>query len=177
MRIRPAAPQDVEAIARVHIDSWRAAYRGLMPDAVLDRLDYAESAERWTGRVADKELVALVAETDGTDGSDAGRIVGFALGGHERSGDPVYTAELYAIYLDPRHLRRGTGTLLVRALAQALCDRGHRSLLVWVLSANPARHFYTALGAEWVRAATLTIGGAELPEEAYGWRDLRQIAG
>ena len=66
----------------------------------------------------------------------------------------------------------GAGTLLVRGIAQALRDRGHRSLLVWVLAANPARYFYEALGGLFVREATISIGGEALPEYAYGWRDM-----
>jgi GNAT superfamily N-acetyltransferase len=169
MLVRTATSQDVETIARIHVDSWRATYRGIVPDAVLDALSYADHAERWVLRVADEECITLVAE------KEEGIIAGFVMGGDERTGDPDYTAELYAIYLDPTQLRRGAGTRLVRSLAQALRDRGHRTLLVWVLAANPARHFYAALGGSFVREATITIGGMELPEFAYGWRDLDRL--
>jgi len=32
MKVRPAVPEAVPALAQVHVDSWRAAYRGLVPD-------------------------------------------------------------------------------------------------------------------------------------------------
>ena len=102
-------------------------------------------------------------------------VAGFVIGGKERTGDPIYDAELYAIYLDPGHMRHGTGTLLTRALARALQSQGFHSLLVWVLAANPARYFYAALGAQYVREATITIGGAELSEYAYGWPTLATL--
>jgi L-amino acid N-acyltransferase YncA len=169
--IRPATQADVPAIARIHVDSWRATYRGIVPDAVLDALSYAEHEERWQQRVQpDAESITLVAE-DGT-----GAILGFVIGGKERTGDPLYDAEVYAIYLDPSHMRHGTGTQLTHGLARVLQAKGFHSLLVWVLAANPARHFYTALGAQYVREATITIGGAELPEYAYGWPTLATLA-
>jgi len=40
--IRPATPEDARAIAEVHVASWRYAYRGLLPDDVLDRLSVEE---------------------------------------------------------------------------------------------------------------------------------------
>ena len=33
--VRPARPADAEAIARVYVETWRAAYVGLLPDRVL----------------------------------------------------------------------------------------------------------------------------------------------
>jgi RimJ/RimL family protein N-acetyltransferase len=39
--VRRATTADAEEIARVNVASWRAAYRGLVPDAVLDRMDPA----------------------------------------------------------------------------------------------------------------------------------------
>ena len=170
MVIRPATQADVPAIARIHVDSWRVTYQGIVPDAELDALSYAEHEERWQLRVQpDAGSITLVAQ------DDEGAIAGFVIGGKERTGDPIYDAELYAIYLDPGHMRHGTGTQLTRALACALHANGFHSLLVWVLAANPARHFYAALGAQYVREATITIGGAELSEYAYGWPTLAML--
>ncbi len=170
--IRPATQADVPAIARIHVDSWRATYRGIVPAAVLNALSYAEHEERWEVRVGeDATAITFVAE------EEDGALAGFVIGGKERSDDPLYDAELYAIYLDPAHMRQGTGTLLVRALARALDVNGYRALLVWVLADNPARHFYAALGAQFVREATINIGGAALAEYSYGWPALAALAG
>lgn len=37
MRLRPAQPEDALAVARVHVRSWQAAYRGLLPDDHIGR--------------------------------------------------------------------------------------------------------------------------------------------
>ena len=38
MFLRPAEPDDAMEVARVHVRSWQAGYRGLLPDAYLDGL-------------------------------------------------------------------------------------------------------------------------------------------
>jgi len=44
MAIRTARFQDARQIAEVHVDSWRAAYREIVPDSLLEGL----SVEAWT---------------------------------------------------------------------------------------------------------------------------------
>jgi hypothetical protein len=43
-------------------------------------------------------------------------------------------------------------------------------MIVWVLRDNPYRRFYEAVGGEVVSERMISIGEAELPEVAYGWR-------
>jgi hypothetical protein len=38
--IREAAPADAPGIARVHVDTWRTTYQGIVPDQFLARLSY-----------------------------------------------------------------------------------------------------------------------------------------
>src|SRR6266508_3600256 len=47
IQLRRATPEDAAGLAAVEVRSWRTAYRGLMPDAYLDRLSEAEKAEAW----------------------------------------------------------------------------------------------------------------------------------
>jgi GNAT superfamily N-acetyltransferase len=171
MPIRPATPTDAAAIARVRVDSWRATYRGIMPDAELDNLSYAEHTERWHRHLADEGLIVQVAVTDD------GRIIGFASGGCEVTDFSDFTGEVYAIYLDPAYIRQGIGTQLIRAVARVLRDRGHESMLVWVLADNPSRHFYEALGGEFLHDETIKVGGVDLVEWAYGWREIDVLVG
>lgn len=172
MNIRPAAVEDARALAQVHVASWHETYRGLVPDIYLDSLSVEERTERWRGRLggADAGAFTLVAE------DDAGRVVGFATGGPEREGDPVYTGELYAIYLLQTAQRTGLGRRLVQAVTERLLAMGHTSMLVWTLATNPSRGFYERLDAHYVRAATITIGGVDLEDVAYGWTDITGLA-
>jgi hypothetical protein len=90
MRIRTATIADAAAIARVHVESWRTTCKGILPDDYLANLAY-EQRERLWRRILSKSVghrLLYVAE------DTADNIVGFASGGRERSGGPVYTGEL-----------------------------------------------------------------------------------
>ncbi len=169
--IRPAVPEDAGAIARVHVAAWQTTYRGLMPDAILDSLSVERRRDWWQTIIGGPEQVEVVIAEDG------GKLVGFASYGAERENDPVYRGELHAIYLLQEHQGQGLGRLLIRASAEGLLRRGLNSMLVWVLSTNPARSFYERLGGVYLREKPLEIGGAVLQESAYGWPDLQALTG
>jgi ribosomal protein S18 acetylase RimI-like enzyme len=174
VRIREAVPADARAITRVHIDTWRTAYAGIVPAEHLAGLSYERREAVWVQILSRDEPAQsnFVAETG------SGEIVGFAGGGPEREGDRVYRAELYAIYLLREHQRRGTGRRLARAVARGLLAAGFDSMLLWVLEDNhPARRFYESLGGEQVGRKTIEIGGSGLVEVSYGWRDITGLAG
>jgi GNAT superfamily N-acetyltransferase len=168
VQIRLAQLADIGGIARVHVDTWRASYRGIIPDAHLDSLSYEQREQRWRDNFAGAgpDVFMYVAADDDN------RIVGFASGGPERDGDPTYQGELYALYLLPSYHRRGIGRELTHTVAHHLAKQGRSSMLVWVLAQNPARKFYEVLGGQYLYDKSVTIGGAELIEVAYGWLDL-----
>ena len=167
--IRPALPVDAAEIARVHVDSWRTSYRGLLADDFLESLSEAGYTERWRRVIGDgTSRVFVVEEPEG--------IVGFASGGRERAGESGFEGELYAIYIVAGSQRLGHGRELVRAMEAALRDMGLSDMIVWVLRDNvPAREFYERLGGSYVRSQPITIGATTLEEMSYGWRSLDDI--
>jgi ribosomal protein S18 acetylase RimI-like enzyme len=153
----------------VHVETWRSAYRGLLPDDYLAALDEAGYEQRWSRTLADGTGRVFVAE-------DRGRVVGFASGGAERAGEDGFTGELYAIYVLLEAQGHGHGRALVRAVARALREMKLSDMIVWVLRDNhPARHFYERLGGVYVRSQPITIGSALLQEVSYGWRSLDDV--
>ena len=165
MLIRPAVVADSEAIARVRVDAWKAAYRGLMPDAVLDGLN----VDTETGRVREN-LAALPPERYFFVGLLEGAgVAGFATGGPCRDADPEYSGELYALYVHPGSQRAGLGRALLAAAAAWLRQQGHKKMLVWVLRDNhPARRFYEAAGWRPDGAEDVyDVGGVGYPEVRY----------
>ncbi len=163
--IREAQPEDAPGIARVHVDSWRATYAGLIAQEYLAALSYVEREAMWARILA---TPASPSRLHVAEAPDTG-IVGFVCAGPERTGDAVYRGEMYALYLLPGHQRQGAGRRLFTAAAEGLRQRGLASLLVWVLADNHARRFYEALGGQFVREQDITIGGQRLREVAYGW--------
>lgn len=168
--IRAAELADAGAIARVHVDSWRTTYRGIVPDQALAALSYEQREQNWRRIIAetDNQSCVYVAE------NEAG-LFGFASGGPERAGDTEYDGELYAIYLLAERQRSGAGRRLALAVARHLMAGGRAAMLVWVLADNPARSFYESLGGRLIKEQEIAIGGAQLLEVAYGWPDLRAL--
>lgn len=166
--VRQAREKDAEAIAHVHVQSWRTSYVGIVPDAYLNSLDELLRVKLWQEWLKGGALV-LVAEREG-------RVVGFAHGGANREALEDCDAELYSIYLLRESQGRGIGTRLVRATAEELLERGFRSMALWVLERNPARNFYEKMGAHLAGSKVIEIGGAKLMEVAYAWEDLKDLA-
>ena len=171
MHIRPANANDAAAIANVHVESWRTTYKGIVPDNFLAGLSYAQREQMWHQVLTAPGSPSFVYVAE-----DArSQIAGFVSGGPERRGDPVYTGELYAIYLLAASQGQGIGRQLVRTLVNRLRQEGMTALLLWVLAKNPSRTFYERLGGRPVDEKTVTIGGVPLIEVAYGWRDSHVI--
>ncbi len=172
MVLREATSDDVTAMAQVHVDTWRTTYRGIVPDELLANLSYEKRENGWD-QILDNapkdENFTYVAE------DELGKIVGFANGGIERTGDLVYPGELSAIYVLKSHQQKGIGRELIRAAAQKLGQMEISSMLVWVLAENPACRFYETLGGQKVYEKEIERGGAKLIEIAYGWMDTANL--
>ncbi|MES2106426.1 MAG: GNAT family N-acetyltransferase [Pseudomonadota bacterium] len=166
--LRRATVADAAAIAEVRINSWRATYRGMIPDAYLDGMKLDDSTAHWTKilEVASDKVCVFVAE------SEAG-VVGFTSGMMLQEEKFGLNAELTAVYLNQDMQRSGIGRRMVQEVAQACQARGATGLLVWVISGNKAaRRFYEHLGAELLIEQGFNWDGMDLQEVGYGWKDL-----
>lgn len=167
--IREATLEDVEGISRVHVETWRHAYRGIVPAEHLAGLSVERSAERNRAMFTTQRLpgaFCLVAV------EESGEIIGFCFAGPERESDPEYTAEVYGIYVHPQWHRQGAGRALIREAVMRLQALGFHNLIIWCLAGNPWRTFYEALGGTVVRQKYITIGGVDLSEVGFGWQNL-----
>ncbi len=167
--LRPARPGDAPAIARVHVETWRAAYAGIVPDAYLVAMTESKQALQWnnTIRSAVAPEAVLVAESADLPG---GRIVGFGSCGRARKRPG--TGEVFTLYVAPDWQGGGIGRRLLYGLLAALKTGGLNEALVWVLSDNPARFFYEAMGARRAAERREPFAGVHLEEAAYAWGDL-----
>lgn len=172
MIIREAINRDVSAISRVHVDTWRTSYHEILPSEILANLSYEKRENAWhqiLNHAPKDGNCTYVAE------DRSGQIVGFANGGVERAGNPVYKGELNAIYILENHQRKGIGRKLVRVVAERLYRIKIHSMLVWVLKDNSACRFYEMLGGEKVDKKEIKRGGTKLIEIAYGWSDTSKL--
>ena len=171
MIIRQATLEDAAGIARVHVDTWRTTYRGIVPEEYLANMSYEESEKRWADRLSDSEGKTCIYVAEG----EAGQIVGFVCGGPDRDNDPVYQSELYAIYILQGSHGQGIGRRLTLAMVEGLLQMGFDSMILWVFAVNPARRFYEALGGQLVKSNQFEINGVFIDEVAYAWPDIRTL--
>ncbi|MDA2805021.1 GNAT family N-acetyltransferase [Nocardiopsis suaedae] len=134
--VRHARSGDAAPIEEIRVAGWRSAYRGLMPDEVLDGL--APDHGRRTAQLDDPLGTDLVADVDG-------RVAGWLSYGPARDGDaPPGANEVYACYVAPAAWRGGVGRAL---MAAALTHLDGDPALLWVLKGNRrAIGFYAAFG-------------------------------
>lgn len=168
MHIRNADKDDADRIATIHIDNWRAGYRGHMTDTYLERDIFDERRELWRSRMANPgptEQVLLAME-----GED---ILGFSsLIGRE---DERWGNMLDNLHVSGEHEGRGIGELLLRESAAWFAQHyPGLGMYLWVLEANHgARRFYDRMGG--VNAERDTWAppdGSTLPCLRYVWSDL-----
>lgn len=170
--IRKASVDDAEGIGKVHVDSWRSTYAGLLSAEFLASLSYEKRTEFWRrelSRPAENECL-FVAE------NEPGKILGFVCAGKAIEivkDDLEYSGEVYAIYLLSEAQGHGTGRQLMQAAADYLYQHGFHSMALWVLKDNSAaRRFYEKMGGSFIREKLITIGTQTLTEVAYGWKGL-----
>jgi len=170
--VRRGRADDAASIARIHVDSWRSTYAGILPEDMLLRLSSADHEARWwrhvLGRFRRRHYV-YVAEHE-TDGA-----IGFISGGPARESGLEPEAEIYALYLLDDYQDEGVGRALFLRLATHLNRECGPSLVVWVLSENPSRHFYEAMGGRRIGRRTERMGSVEVQETAYGWADMAEL--
>ncbi|HET9101365.1 MAG TPA: GNAT family N-acetyltransferase [Acidobacteriaceae bacterium] len=140
MLIRPARPEDAMAVAGVHIRSWRAAYRNILPDDYLNQLCPEDRAAKYDFATRDPfKPRTTVAVEEGVDAA----IHGFATTMPVTDSDMPGYGELCALYVDPQHWGQGLGVALVSAARAQMLESGFRHAILWVLTGNVrAEHFY-----------------------------------
>jgi GNAT superfamily N-acetyltransferase len=144
MLLRRAVPGDETAVAGVHVRSWQAAYRGLLPDEYLDGLQPEDRAARYTFGDPNPDRVETVIAVE------EAIVRGFATIGPSRDSDLHGSGELFAIYVDPAAWRRGIGRALMTDARDRLTVHGFTEGLLWVLVGNErAERFYPVDG--WLR--------------------------
>lgn len=166
VRIRPAVPSDAQAVAEIHVRTWQAAYKGILPDEALSALSVADRYRLWQRLLGDANTTvsAHVAEIQG-------RLVGFYSVGppQDPADQEPDLCELHTIYVDPHSQERGIGTRLLAEAEQTMRAWGALAGVLWVLSSNePAKSFYARNG--WRADGTVktdTILGVEIEETRY----------
>ncbi|WP_058189910.1 GNAT family N-acetyltransferase [Terracidiphilus gabretensis] len=137
MLLRPAEPADAMAIACVHVRSWQAAYRSLLPQDYLDQLRPEDRAHSYDFTHQDPGKPYTIVAVEGP------LILGFATTMPSRDEDLPDHGELCALHVDPEQWGHGTGAALIVAARDRLVQRGFQYACLWLLKGNTrAARFY-----------------------------------
>jgi ribosomal protein S18 acetylase RimI-like enzyme len=161
--IRPAVPEDAEAIERLRVAGWQTAYRGIISDAYLDSLLVDVPRRR-------RQLEALPDGFRSNVAIAGGRVVGWVSAGPCRDQDRAgpQHGEILACYVHPGWWRAGAGRLLMEHALEVLAKDGRDDVTLWVLEANDrARRFYEAVGFAPDGTHKLLDFGESVPELRY----------
>lgn len=136
---------DEASLAKLKIACWRESYPGILPQPVLDGLDFSRCRAEW-GRALSRGIAWI--------GEQGDQPVGF---GHMRCNEVTM---LYVREADQRH---GLGAYLLNRLFDEIGCLGHREAHLWVLEKNAkAREFYRRMGGSAV--ARRAVGFAHYPD-------------
>lgn len=167
MRIRKATINDAEGIAKVHVDSWRTTYKGIIPDDFLSKLSYKKRTDVWIKNIENEDNFVVLAE------NPEGQIVGFADCG-KRETVPN-SGDLTSIYILKEYHGRGLGKELLRQLFLHFKFLGYQNIFVNVLEDNKTRYFYEHYGAKLCDSTQIIIGGKVLNELIYKWDNIDEV--
>lgn len=146
MFFRDATQHDAAAIAALHVESWRSAYRGILLDEYLDKRAHLERADVWRQRFSGphhETMFTVLAEEDG-------QLLGFACVSPDENA--VYGSFLDNLHVAPGYTGKGIGRKFLSEVARRLVEDGsHSGLYLWVIEQNlRARRFYERAGAQGV---------------------------
>ncbi|MDM5188233.1 GNAT family N-acetyltransferase [Bacillus sp. DX4.1] len=169
IKIRKAIEADTKGMAKVHVDSWKTAYKRIVSDEFLANLSYESREKQWKSifKQATPNHYTYVAEiSDGT-------VIGFINGGPERTEKYNCDGELYAIYILQEYRGLKVGQQLFQSLVLNFIQSEFRSVLVWVISNNPSKSFYEKYSPDCIDTKFINRLGVE--EMAYGWSDIHSL--
>jgi len=143
------------AISKVYEESWKYAYRGIVPQ------DYLESIPegQWASNIEQADRKNLVMFEDD-------KMIGTSSFGKSRVEEMNGFGEIISLYFLPDYMRKGYGRLLLQAVVGELKKMGFDKVFLWVLEENRnARYFYEKCGfTQTERCLFSDIGGKELKE-------------
>jgi GNAT superfamily N-acetyltransferase len=173
MTIRAARPADAPAVATLHANSWRSAYRGILRDEFLDGALDENRRALWDSRLSDGTADNQFILVD----EEAGRIRGFACAFID--ADPEWGTLLDNLHVVPELKGQGLGRRLISMIAAKVLQNASKPMLhLWAYEKNVgARRFYERLGG----VATAceeepALDGTRLNAVRYFWAQLSDLA-
>lgn len=157
MVIRKLRPEDDRfAVSRIYEESWKTAYKNIVPQNFLDSIEPG----RWAAHLDNGQIHHLLLIEDGA-------FIGTASYCESRLPAFAGFGEIVSIYLLPEYMGRGLGKKLFETVVERLQKMGFNHIFLWVLEKNyRARKFYEKMG--------FTSSG-EFLDDDIGGKQLREV--
>lgn len=139
--IRTATAVDAHDFAYILCESWKAAYKDIIPPDVMEQNTNIEKRESMFSTIMKSDTAKYYIAYDGE------KPCGICSTGSARDDDMPECGEIVAIYTLPEYWGKGVGKSLMEAALDGLRKQGFTHFLLWVLEKNlRARRFYEKCG-------------------------------
>lgn len=155
--IRYVQSRDIKQIAKIKVDGWKSAYKGIIDDEFLDSMSISRQIDIINNYSLDTMFVA----------ENNNEILGFCR--IYDYNEPVYDdneidCEIREIYVNSSLKRMGIGSTLFNFIKEYFSQKGKRKLYLGCLKDNhSARKFYEKMGGISTGSKEIEIGGKLYP--------------
>ncbi len=147
-----------EEISKIYENSWRYAYKGIIPQDYLDAIPEG----RWVQNFDNPGWFTMVCVENG-------EYIGTSSFCRSRFEQYPDSGEVISLYFLPAYMVKGYGSNLLEAVMRELKSQGFTEVFLWVLEENNiARRFYKKYGFKCSDdVLDDNIGGKDLREVRY----------
>jgi ribosomal protein S18 acetylase RimI-like enzyme len=164
LSLRLARPADAAPLARIYVEAWQDTYAAILPHGLLASMSVGVHTARIERAI--KKNAVLLAE-DARHGA-----IGLAGFGAARDRGLDFDGEVYTLYVAPGFQGQGVGRSLLHGAFAAMKARAFQSCLIWSHAENNACFFYEAMGGVRSGSRQIMMGGQDVSEVAFGWKQL-----
>lgn len=139
MEIRLLVEKEIDEMTELYVKSWRATYKGIIPDKILDTITIEKFNRIW------KEYITK--ENNGIFGAFENNIfLGFgAFTPDEEMNETLY---LDSLHIKDEYKGKGVGTRIINYLKEYAREKEYKGVSVSIMYGNDrARNLYIKLGA------------------------------
>ena len=156
--IRYYEERDIDKIAKIIVDDWKIAYKGIIDNDYLENLNYIDRAKNIKEKYEKQKSIVYIDNED---------VKGYCRFGENRDNKKEY-GEIYALYIKYGERNNGIGKSLSKKAMQILKNKGYKEAVIWCLKENKnARKFYEKIGGKLCNERKIAIGDKQYDEVCY----------
>ena len=163
IKIRNATLEDIEQVARLHVDSWHETYAGIISQDYLDNMksNLEKRIERMKNEFNLRTMIVVTLNEE---------IVGFSefVFSNEFSKNLDIDCELCGLYIKNGYKHLGLGSIVFEYVTNLFKEQNKKKMGLWCVKENePAISFYKKKGGVFTKEKSFTIAEKEYSEIAF----------